>query len=104
MTKVQPKGMLPIVDKPTIQYIVEEAIASGIEDILIVTGRGKRAIEDHLDKSFELESDLKLHQKEELLAQMEDISRGVLLLHFYRSTPAEIWSRGCNRKCAFYGG
>ncbi len=58
-TKAQPKEMLPIVDKPTIQYIVEEAIASGIEDILIVTGRGKRAIEDHFDKSYELEDILR---------------------------------------------
>ena len=50
-TKAQPKEMLPVVDKPVIQYVVEEAIASGIEDILIITGRGKRAIEDHFDKS-----------------------------------------------------
>lgn len=54
-TKAQPKEMLPVVDKPTIQYVVEEAVASGVEDILIITGRGKRAIEDHFDKSFELE-------------------------------------------------
>ncbi len=53
-TKAMPKEMLPIVDKPTIQYIVEEAIASGIEDIIIVTGKGKRTIEDHFDHSFEL--------------------------------------------------
>ena len=53
-----PKEMLPIVDKPTIQYIVEEAIESGIEDIIIVTGKGKRAIEDHFDHSFELEQNL----------------------------------------------
>ena len=58
-TKAQPKEMLPIVDKPTIQYIIEEAVASGIEDILIITGRGKRAIEDHFDRSFELEEMLK---------------------------------------------
>lgn len=83
VTKAQPKEMLPIVDKPTIQYIVEEAIASGIEDIVIVTGRGKRAIEDHFDKSFELESELKLHQKEELLAQMEDISH-MVNIHYIR--------------------
>jgi UTP--glucose-1-phosphate uridylyltransferase len=55
-TKAQPKEMLPIVDKPTIQYIVEEAIQSGIEDIVIVTGRNKRAIEDHFDRSMELEA------------------------------------------------
>lgn len=73
-TKAQPKEMLPIVDKPTIQYIVEEAIAAGIEDIVIVTGRGKRAIEDHFDKSYELESELRLKAKEGLLAQIEAVS------------------------------
>ena len=57
-TKAQPKEMLPIVDKPTIQYIVEEAVASGIESIVIITGRSKRAIEDHFDKSIELELSL----------------------------------------------
>ena len=51
-TKSQPKEMLPVYDKPTIQYVVEEAVASGIDDILIITGRGKRSIEDHFDKSF----------------------------------------------------
>jgi UTP--glucose-1-phosphate uridylyltransferase len=56
MTKAQPKEMLPVVDKPVIQYVVEEAIVSGITDILIITGRNKRAIEDHFDRSFELES------------------------------------------------
>lgn len=57
-TKAMLKEMLPIVDKPTIQYIVEEAIASGIEDIIIVTGKGKRAIKDHFDHAFELEETL----------------------------------------------
>ncbi len=57
-TKAQPKEMLPIVDKPTIQYIVEEAVNSGIEEIIIVTGRNKRSIEDHFDKSIELELEL----------------------------------------------
>ncbi len=66
-TKAQPKEMLPIVDKPTIQYIVEEAVASGIEDILIITGRNKRAIEDHFDKSLELEAQLAKKGKAELL-------------------------------------
>ncbi len=74
VTKAQPKEMLPIADKPTIQYIMEEAIASGIEDIVIVTGRGKRAIEDHFDKSYELESEIRLKHNEELLAQIEKIS------------------------------
>lgn len=73
-TKAQPKEMLPIVDKPTIQYIIEEAIASGIEDILIVTGRGKRAIEDHFDKSYELEDILRRKGESELLSLVEDIS------------------------------
>ena len=53
-TKASPKEMMPVVDKPLIQYAVEEAVASGIEDIIIITGRGKRAIEDHFDRSFEL--------------------------------------------------
>ena len=57
-TKAQPKEMLPIVDKPTIQYIIEEAVASGIEDIIVVTGRNKRSIEDHFDRSIELELEL----------------------------------------------
>lgn len=73
-TKAQPKEMLPIVDKPTIQYIVEEAVASGIEDIIIVTGRSKRAIEDHFDKSVELEAELEKHKKEEMLKLVRDIS------------------------------
>ena len=62
-TKAQPKEMLPIVDKPTIQYIVEEALASGIEEILIITGRSKRAIEDHFDRSVELEEALLKNNK-----------------------------------------
>lgn len=67
VTKAMPKEMLPIIDKPTIQYIVEEAIASGIEDIIIVTGKGKRAIEDHFDKNFELEDNLVKKEKFDLL-------------------------------------
>jgi len=74
-TKAQPKEMLPIVDKPTIQFIVEEAVQSGIEDIIIVTGRSKRAIEDHFDRSIELEVFLKNTEKEELLEMVQDISR-----------------------------
>jgi len=76
-TKAQPQEMLPIVDKPTIQYIVEEAIASGIEDIIIVTGRGKRAIEDHFDRSIELETFLKKGNKEELLDLVQNIAQMV---------------------------
>ncbi|BAH07867.1 UTP--glucose-1-phosphate uridylyltransferase GalU [Clostridium kluyveri] len=73
-TKAQPKEMLPIVDKPTIQYIIEEAVASGIEEILIITGRNKRAIEDHFDKSIELERELEKKGKEDLLKIVRDIS------------------------------
>ena len=73
-TKAQPKEMLPIVDKPTIQYIIEEAIASGIEEILIITGRNKRAIEDHFDKSIELELQLEQNGKEDVLKMVRDIS------------------------------
>lgn len=72
-TKAQPKEMLTIVDKPTIQYIVEEAVNSGIEDIIIVTGRNKRAIEDHFDHSVELEMELQKKHKEDLLKIVHDI-------------------------------
>lgn len=82
-TKAQPKEMLPIVDKPTIQYIVEEACASGIEDIIIVTGRSKRAIEDHFDKSYELESELEKSGKEELLELVQNISN-MVNIHYIR--------------------
>lgn len=70
-TKAMPKEMLPIVDKPAIQYIVEEAVHSGIEDIIIVTGKGKRAIEDHFDHSFELEQNLLTKGKIDLLSKVQ---------------------------------
>lgn len=73
-TKAQPKEMLPIVDKPTIQYIIEEAVASGIEDIIIITGRSKRAIEDHFDKAYELENELLKSGKHNLVQLVQDIS------------------------------
>src|SRR3977135_1101873 len=73
-TKAQPKEMLPIVDKPIIQYGVEEAIHSGIQNIIIVTGRGKSAIEDHFDVSFELEHLLESRNKKELLAIVRSVS------------------------------
>lgn len=81
-TKATPKEMLPIVDKPTIQYIVEEALASGIEDILIITGRSKRAIEDHFDRSVELELSLEEKKQEELLKQVQEISD--IRIHYIR--------------------
>lgn len=82
-TKAQPKEMLPIVDKPTIQYIVEEAVASGIEDIIIISGRGKRAIEDHFDTSYELETKLAERGKYELLEQVQSISN-LANIHYIR--------------------
>jgi len=82
-TKAQPKEMLPIVDKPTIQYIIEEAIASGIEEILIVTGRNKKSIEDHFDKSVELEMELAKNHKDELLELVKDIS-DMVDIHYIR--------------------
>ncbi len=82
-TKAQPKEMSPIVDKPTIQYIIEEAIASGIEEILIITGRNKKCIEDHFDKSIELELELEKSGKEELLELVRDISE-MVDIHFIR--------------------
>jgi UTP--glucose-1-phosphate uridylyltransferase len=82
-TKAQPKEMLPIVDKPTIQYIVEEAVNAGIEDILIITGRNKRAIEDHFDKSFELEVTLEQKGKDELLKMVKEIS-DMVNIHYIR--------------------
>lgn len=82
-TKAQPKEMLPIVDKPAIQYIVEEAISSGVEDIIIVTGRNKRAIEDHFDRSMELEVMLAERGKDELLGLVRDIGR-MADIHYIR--------------------
>ena len=82
-TKAMPKEMLPIVDKPTIQYIIEEAIASGIEDIIIVTGKGKRAIEDHFDHSFELEQNLFEKGKLELLDEVQKTSK-LVDIHYIR--------------------
>ncbi|KEH84807.1 UTP--glucose-1-phosphate uridylyltransferase GalU [Clostridium novyi] len=82
-TKAQPKEMLPIVDKPTIQYIIEEAVASGIEEILIITGRNKRAIEDHFDKSIELELQLENTNKTELLEMVRGISN-MVDIHYIR--------------------
>src|SRR5262245_1983505 len=74
VTKSQPKEMLPIVDKPAIQYVVEEAVAAGLVDILVVTGRGKRAIEDHFDRNFELEHYLEDSGKLDLLAEVRMVN------------------------------
>ncbi len=82
-TKAQPKEMLPIVDKPTLQYIIEEAVASGIEEILIITGRNKKSIEDHFDKSVELELELEQKGKKELLDIVQGISN-MINIHYIR--------------------
>ncbi|NIK79542.1 UTP--glucose-1-phosphate uridylyltransferase [Paenibacillus castaneae] len=81
-TKAMPKEMLPILDKPTIQYIVEEAIESGVEDIIVVTGKGKRAIEDHFDIAFELEHTLEAKGKFEILEKVRKSSN--VNLHYIR--------------------
>ena len=82
-TKAQPKEMLPIVDKPSRQYIIEEAVASGIEEILIITGRNKQSIEDHFDKSVELELELEKSGKIELLEEVRKISE-MVNIHYIR--------------------
>lgn len=86
-TKAMPKEMLPIVDRPTIDYIVEEAIKSGIEDIIIVTGKGKRAIEDHFDHNFELEESLKNKEKFDLLEKVNATSD--VEIHYIRQKEAK---------------
>ncbi|MCE5222084.1 MAG: UTP--glucose-1-phosphate uridylyltransferase GalU [Clostridium sp.] len=86
-TKAQPKEMLPIVDKPTIQYLVEEAVESGIEEILIITGRNKRAIEDHFDKSVELEDELERSNKEELHKLIQNISNMADIYYIRQKEP-----------------
>lgn len=82
-TKAQPKEMLPIVDKPTIQYIIEEAVEAGIQDIIIVTGRNKRSIEDHFDRSIELELELEKSDKQEMLDMVREISE-MANIHYIR--------------------
>jgi len=86
-TKALPKEMLPIIDKPTIQYIVEEAVASGIEDIIIISGRSKRSIEDHFDKSFELEDSLLKKNKQQLLAEVAEISNLANIYYIRQKEP-----------------
>ena len=82
-SKAQPKEMLPLVDKPAIQYVVEECVRVGITDILVITGRGKRSLEDHFDRSFELEHELKRSGKEHLLKEMLEIA-DLAELHYVR--------------------
>ena len=82
-TKAQPEEMFPIVDKPTLQYIIEECVASGIEEILIITGRNKKSIEDHFDRSVELEMELEKAGKQQMLEMIREIS-DMVNVHFIR--------------------
>lgn len=82
-TKAQPKEMLPIIDTPTIQYVVQECVDSGIEDILIISGKGKRSIEDHFDRNFELESRIQEQEDEVLYTQLKHIE-SMANIHFIR--------------------
>ena len=91
-TKAQPKEMLPIVDKPAIQYVVEETVRAGIRDILIVTGRGKRTLEDHFDRSFELEHYLEKGGKYEELKQVREITEMAVVQYIRQRDPLGLGS------------
>jgi len=86
-TKTQPKEMLPIVDRPAVQYVVEEAIASGLRDLLFVTGRGKRAIEDYFDYAVELEQELKNRGKENLLEEVRGVGNSANIFYVRQKAP-----------------
>jgi UTP--glucose-1-phosphate uridylyltransferase len=86
-TKAQPKEMLPVVDKPAIQYVVEEAVRAGIDDLLIITGRGKRSLEDHFDRSIELEVSLESSGKQEQLSEIRDLAE-LADIHYVRQGEA----------------
>src|SRR5687768_12134318 len=86
-TKAQPKEMLPVVDKPAIQYVVEEAVLAGIDDILIITGRGKRSIEDHFDRSVELEASLQASGKHDDLKEIQRLAE-LADIHYVRQGEA----------------
>ncbi|TKX61413.1 UTP--glucose-1-phosphate uridylyltransferase GalU [Halorubrum sp. GN12_10-3_MGM] len=88
VTKAQPKEMMPVLDKPTIQYVVEEAVVAGIDDILIITGRGKQAIERHFDKSYELEEELEADGKLDRLDRVQDIA-DLADIHYVRQKERE---------------
>ena len=94
-TKASPKEMLPIVDRPLIQYAVEEAVAAGITDLIFITGRGKRAIEDHFDKAYELEAELQAHGKNKLLKEVRGLLDAGITCTYTRQ--AEALGLGCGR-------
>ena len=91
-TKVQPKEMLPIVDKPAIQYVVEEAVRCGITDLLIISGRGKRTIEDHFDRSFELEYYLEEAGKHDALKKVREITEMAVIQYIRQRDPLGLGS------------
>ena len=98
-TKAQPKEMLPVVDKPAIQYVVEEAVTAGLSDILLVTGRGKRALEDHFDEAAELERQLAASGKEDLLAAVRAVSRLAAVYYVRQGQPLGLGHAvGCARE------
>ena len=101
-TKAQPKEMLPIVDKPTLQYIIEEAVASGIKEILIITGRNKKSIEDHFDKSVELELELEQKGKLDLLEMVRNISN-MINIHYIRQKEPNGLGHAINCAKSFIG-
>lgn len=101
-TKAQPKEMLPIVDKPTLQYIIEEAVASGIEEILIITGRNKKSIEDHFDRSIELELELEKKGKDEMLKMVKGISN-MVNIHYIRQKEPKGLGHAINCAKSFIG-
>lgn len=102
-TKTQPKEMLPIVDRPAVQYVVEEAVASGIENLLFVTGRGKRAIEDYFDFAVELEQELKNRGKEHLLEEIRGIGNSAHIFYVRQKSPRGLGDAVWQAK-AFVGG
>jgi UTP--glucose-1-phosphate uridylyltransferase len=86
-TKAQPKEMLPVVDKPSVQYAVEEAVAAGIEDIILITGQNKRAIEDHFDSNFELETSLRAKKKTKALKDIQKVSKLANFIYIRQQSP-----------------
>lgn len=93
-TKATPKEMLPVVDKPAIQYVVEEAAAAGLSDVLMVTGRNKRPLEDHFDRNYELEEALHRKGDESRLAKVQE-SSDLATMHYVRQGDPGVWATRC---------
>ena len=94
-TKASPKEMLPVVDKPLIQYAVEEALAAGIKEMVFVTGRSKRSIEDHFDKAYELENELEVRGKTEMLKYVRSLMPADMKCVYIRQPEALVWAMLC---------